>query len=99
MIPRPASLLCTWKASNGAGCFSAPRPGWAETDHRLENRRSLAGAKAAMSHTGSLVGEDAIIDLALAAAGIIRARNLVELRAVSRAFLKFRPSPGPAWGW
>ena len=51
-----------------------------------------------MSHTGSLVGEDAIVDLALAAAGIIRVRTLVELRAVSRAFLKFRPMAGPRLG-
>ncbi len=51
-----------------------------------------------MSHTGSLVGEDAIVDLALAAAGIIRVRTLVELLAVSRAFLKFRPMAGPRLG-
>ena len=64
----------------------------------LKTGRSQAGAKAAMSHTGSLVGEDAIVDLALAAAGIIRVRTLVELRAVSRAFLKFRPMAGPRLG-
>ena len=51
-----------------------------------------------MSHTGSLVGEDAIVDLALAAAGIIRVRTLVELLAVSRAFLNFRPMAGPRLG-
>jgi acetyltransferase len=64
----------------------------------LKTGRSLAGARAAMSHTGSLVGEDAIVDLALAAAGIIRVRTLVELLAVSRAFLKFRPMAGPRLG-
>ncbi len=64
----------------------------------LKTGRSQAGARAAMSHTGSLVGEDAIVDLALAAAGIIRVRTLVELRAVSRAFLKFRPMAGPRLG-
>jgi acetate---CoA ligase (ADP-forming) len=64
----------------------------------LKTGRSRAGAKAAMSHTGSLVGEDAIVDLALAAAGIIRVRTLVELLAVSRAFLKFRPMTGPRLG-
>ena len=64
----------------------------------LKTGRSLAGAKAAMSHTGSLVGEDAMVDLALAAAGIIRVRTLVELLAVSRAFLKFRPMAGPRLG-
>jgi acyl-CoA synthetase (NDP forming) len=64
----------------------------------LKTGRSAAGAKAAMSHTGSLVGEDAIVDLALAQAGIIRVRTLVELLAVSRAFLKFRPMAGPRLG-
>ena len=64
----------------------------------LKTGRSLAGAKAAMSHTGSLVGEDAMVDLALAAAGIIRVRTLVELKAVTRAFLNFRPMAGPRLG-
>jgi acetyltransferase len=60
--------------------------------------RSAAGAKAAMSHTGSLVGEDAIVDLALTQAGVIRVRTLVEMLAVSRAFLHFRPMAGPRLG-
>ncbi len=60
--------------------------------------RSTAGARAAMSHTGSLVGEDAVIDLVCKRAGIIRARNLVELRAVCRAFLNYRPMQGPRLG-
>ncbi|MGO8762778.1 MAG: acetate--CoA ligase family protein [Desulfobaccales bacterium] len=64
----------------------------------LKTGRSLAGARAALSHTGSLVGEDAVVDLALAAAGIIRVRTLVELLAVSRSFLKFRPMAGPRLG-
>jgi acyl-CoA synthetase (NDP forming) len=64
----------------------------------LKTGRSAAGAKAAMSHTGSLVGEDAIVDLALAQAGIIRVRNQVELLAVSRAFLHYRPMRGPRLG-
>jgi acetate---CoA ligase (ADP-forming) len=64
----------------------------------LKTGRSAAGAKAAMSHTGSLVGEDAVVDLALTAAGIIRVRTLVELLAVSRAFLHFRPMAGPRLG-
>jgi acetate---CoA ligase (ADP-forming) len=64
----------------------------------LKTGRSIAGAKAALSHTGSLVGEDAVVDLALAAAGIIRVRTLVELLAVSRSFLKFRPMAGPRLG-
>jgi acetyltransferase len=64
----------------------------------LKTGRSMAGAQAAMSHTGSLVAEDAIVDLALAAAGVIRVRTLVELLAVCRAFLNFRPMAGPRLG-
>jgi len=57
--------------------------------------RSTAGAQAALSHTGSLVGEDAIFDMAFAKAGLIRVHNMIELRAVARAFLHFRPLQGP----
>lgn len=59
---------------------------------------SPAGARAAMSHTGSLVGEGAVFDLAFQEAGIIRARTLVELRAICRAFLHYRPLAGPRLG-
>jgi acetate---CoA ligase (ADP-forming) len=64
----------------------------------LKTGRSAAGAKAAISHTGSLVGEDAIVDLALAAAGVIRVRTTVEMLAVCRAFLHFQPQMGPRLG-
>lgn len=64
----------------------------------LKTGRSAAGAQAALSHTGSLVGEDAIFDLACARAGLIRVRNLVELRAAAKAFLHFRPMAGPRLG-
>jgi len=64
----------------------------------LKTGRSAAGAKAAMSHTGSLVGEEAVVDLALAQAGVIRVRNVVEMLAVSRAFLHYRPMQGPRLG-
>jgi acyl-CoA synthetase (NDP forming) len=64
----------------------------------IKTGRSAAGAQAAMSHTGSLVGEDAIVDLALAQAGIIRVRTTVELLAVCRAFLHFQLPAGPRLG-
>ncbi len=64
----------------------------------LKTGRSIAGAQAALSHTGSLVGEDAIFDLAFERCGLIRVRNLVELRAVAKAFLNFRPMVGPRLG-
>jgi acyl-CoA synthetase (NDP forming) len=60
--------------------------------------RSAAGARAAMSHTGSMVGEDAVFDLAFQEVGIIRARSLTELRAICLAFLHFRPLAGPRLG-
>lgn len=61
----------------------------------LKTGRSAAGAQAALSHTGSLVGEDAVFDMAFAKAGLIRVRNMIELHAVARAFLHFRPLMGP----
>ena len=64
----------------------------------LKTGRSLVGAQAALSHTGSLVGEDAIFDMAFAQAGVVRVRNLVELRAAAKAFLHFRPMAGPRLG-
>lgn len=64
----------------------------------LKTGHSAAGARAAMSHTGSLVGEDSVFDLAFREAGVIRARSLVELRAICRAFLHFRPMAGPRLG-
>jgi acetyltransferase len=61
----------------------------------LKTGRSAAGAKAALSHTGSMVGEDAAFDAACARAGMIRVRNIIELRAVCQAFLHFRSMSGP----
>jgi acetate---CoA ligase (ADP-forming) len=61
----------------------------------LKTGRSMAGAQAALSHTGSLVGEDALFDAAFARAGLIRVRSMVELRAVSQAFLHWRTMAGP----
>ena len=64
----------------------------------LKTGRSTAGARAALSHTGSMVGEDAVFDAACAKAGLLRVRNVMELRAVSQAFLKFRSLTGPRLG-
>lgn len=64
----------------------------------LKTGRSTAGARAALSHTGSLVGEDAVFDAAFDRSGIVRVRNMIELRAACEAFLKFRPMAGPRLG-
>jgi acetyltransferase len=57
--------------------------------------RSAAGARAALSHSGSMTGEDAVYDAAFSRAGVIRVRNMIELRAVCQAFLHFRSMSGP----
>jgi acetyltransferase len=64
----------------------------------LKTGRSEAGAEAALSHTGSLAGEDAVIDGAFHTAGLIRVRNMVELKAVCQAFLSFGGIGGPRVG-
>lgn len=45
----------------------------------LKVGRSVAGARAAASHTGSLAGDDVIVDAAFRQAGIIRVSNVDEL--------------------
>ncbi|MHC1744733.1 MAG: acetate--CoA ligase family protein [Syntrophobacteraceae bacterium] len=64
----------------------------------LKTGRSAAGAEAALSHTGSLVGEDAIFDVAFKRAGILRVRSMIELKAVCNAFLNFGSVSGPSLG-
>ncbi|MFB3925600.1 MAG: acetate--CoA ligase family protein [Syntrophales bacterium] len=60
--------------------------------------RSKAGARAALSHTGSLVGEDEINDAAFSRAGIIRVKNASELRDAIRALVRFEDMDGPRLG-
>lgn len=64
----------------------------------LKTGRSVAGARAALSHTGSLVGEDAVLDAAFARGGILRVRNMLEMKAACRALLNFTPPVGPRLG-
>ncbi len=60
--------------------------------------RSSAGAKAAVSHTGSLVGEDEVADAAFRRAGIIRPRTMVELQDAIHALLLLPEMEGPRMG-
>ncbi len=60
--------------------------------------RSKAGAKAAMSHTGSLVGEDEINDAAFTRAGIIRVKNSTELKDAIRALVRLDNMEGSRLG-
>lgn len=64
----------------------------------LKTGRSRAGAQAALSHTGSLVGEDGVFDAAFQRAGLLRVPNMVALKAVAKAFLHFRPMAGSNLG-
>lgn len=60
--------------------------------------RTKAGAKAALSHTGSLVGEDEISEAAFNRAGLIRVKNASELKDAIRTFIRFDDMEGPRLG-
>jgi acyl-CoA synthetase (NDP forming) len=64
----------------------------------LKTGRSKAGAKAALSHTGSLVGEDEVNDAAFERAGVIRVKNITELRDAIRALLRLEEMAGARLG-
>lgn len=51
-----------------------------------------AGARAAMSHTASLAGSDAVFEAVCRQSGVIRARDLEELLSIGVAFLR-QPLP------
>jgi len=56
--------------------------------------RSLAGARATASHTGSMAGSDEIYDAAIKQAGGIRCRDVVELFDMARALAGQPPAQG-----
>jgi len=58
----------------------------------MKTGKSDIGSKAALSHTGSVAGSDAIYDGAFKQAGIIRARSILEFYDTIRAFDK-QPVP------
>lgn len=58
----------------------------------LKVGRSSAGAKAAMSHTGSLTGDDAIFDAAFRRAGVIRVNRIKDLFNSAQTLAK-QPRP------
>ena len=61
----------------------------------LKGGRTEAGAKAAMSHTGSLVqGSTAVFDAALKQAGAIKAETLDEFFYLGKAFSYLKPPRG-----
>jgi acyl-CoA synthetase (NDP forming) len=64
----------------------------------LKTGRSQAGARAALSHTGSLVGEDEVNDAAFERAGIIRVDNITEMRDAICALLRLEEMAGTRLG-
>jgi len=52
----------------------------------LKTGRSARGAKAALSHTGSLVGDDEVFNAAFEKAGVIRVKDHAELQDAIKAF-------------
>jgi acyl-CoA synthetase (NDP forming) len=64
----------------------------------LKTGRSTAGAKAALSHSGSLVGEDHVYDAALERAGALRVRTSGEMRDAIHALAVLGDMKGPRIG-
>ncbi len=64
----------------------------------LKTGRSKAGAEAAVSHTGSLVGEDDVFSAAFNRAGIIRVKDGSELRDAVHSLLFLQEMEGPRLG-
>lgn len=58
----------------------------------LKAGKSQAGAKAALSHTGSLTGNDAVFDVAFQRAGIIRVDTISQLFSCAQA-IAMQPLP------
>lgn len=57
--------------------------------------RSLAGARAASSHTGAMASSDAVVDAAFRQGGVIRAYSMEELFDLTLAFSYASPPRGP----
>jgi acetate---CoA ligase (ADP-forming) len=64
----------------------------------LKTGISQAGAKAALSHTGSMVGQDQVFTAACARAGLTRVHSALDLQDTIQAFRKLPPLRGPRVG-
>ena len=64
----------------------------------FKSGRSRAGADAALSHTGSLVGEDRVFDAAFQRAGALRVKSGTELKDAIHALLLLGEMKGPRLG-
>lgn len=61
----------------------------------IKSGRSAAGARAAQSHTGAMVGDDAIYDAAFARAGVVRVSTITDLFDCAEALAKQKRPRGP----
>jgi acetate---CoA ligase (ADP-forming) len=61
--------------------------------------RSQAGARAAKAHTGSLVGDDAVVDAVFRQNGVIRVDSLEDLIITSGLLAGTGPLPGSRFGF
>jgi acyl-CoA synthetase (NDP forming) len=64
----------------------------------MKTGRSTAGARAALSHSGSLVGEDHVFDAAFKRAGILRVRTSGEMKDAMHALAVLGEMEGPRLG-
>ena len=64
----------------------------------MKTGHSPVGAKAALSHSGSLVGEDQVYDAAFKRAGLLRVRTSVEMRDAIHALAVLGEMKGPRIG-
>jgi acetate---CoA ligase (ADP-forming) len=60
----------------------------------LKVGRSEAGARAAMAHTGTMVGDDGVITAVFAASGVIRVDTMEDLLTTADAFVRSGPVRG-----
>ena len=61
--------------------------------------RSQAGARVARAHTGSLVGDDAVVDAVFRQNGVIRVDSLEDLIITAGLLAGTGPLPGPRFGF
>ncbi|MGD0699554.1 MAG: acetate--CoA ligase family protein [Trebonia sp.] len=61
--------------------------------------RSQAGARVARAHTGSLVGDDAVVDAVFRQNGVIRVDSLEDLIITAGLLAASGPLPGPRFGF
>ncbi|HOD34882.1 MAG TPA: acetate--CoA ligase family protein [Syntrophales bacterium] len=64
----------------------------------LKTGWSTAGAKAALSHTGMLAGEDEVNDTAFESAGVIRVKETCDMQTAIHALLLMKEMKGPRIG-